>query len=226
LSNILLRVKSLRPTRQHLFAKAVLVGMIVVLALIINAAVDIVKIPLLNPSDDKNILPLGISWWLGNETEIPDVEIDMSLNYTGTLVAGKPVLLSAFGYVANPNGEDISFVEVGITLSLAFPPSNDNRSRPQDGPLTINRVNGTDELAFNSTMIYFPTEGDYSPIVIPVYYNHIGYHYPLSYAPIHVLPESELTAEKYSRINLILTYAIIVFAFFEAFHLYLEHRKD
>jgi len=222
--------------KKNKFASLILTSLFIVGILLCIVVFNLFSIPVINPLVEQTLIPIPLSGWFGDMTSnIPDFSIGFYLRCTGTLAAGVPAKISAIGYVNTENQIDtktmkqVDRIVVSLKLALAYPYRNESNTLPYNpgipasNEVNLIHINGTNRYEGNSTIIFWANPGDYAPTIMIVEGNQ-GYTNDFPLTNVHVEPASELQNEKYSRINLLLTYSFVYFAVVEVLNLYYEHR--
>jgi hypothetical protein len=194
------------------------------------------RISPINPPDEPSVLPVNLEFYFENANPLNrgDVEVAVFLRYTGSLVAGNPVTMTATGMLTTSRAvQTVVAVIVSFKLVHSFPPVNTTYGMPDGGTaVVLLPVQGTYYLRENNTAtIYFPTAGDFPPAEIVYTYNSTTNSIKPYVAPqtlpnaVHVEPRSQLQTEKSNRVGQGLAYALTYFGFIEAISLYIDERE-
>jgi hypothetical protein len=208
---------------KHYFASAILIGIIIVAVYIGIITLDI-GIPYINPPDQQTEIPISLGVYYSGYGITPDIELALYIRCNGTLTVGQSAELSAIGYLMTPNSTDTIGFDITVSLAQAFPAKNDSNNIPASAVVKL-RNNGQGELTGDSVTVSWAIPGDFPPIGYR--YDNRSMMYPASFSPnaVHVEPASVLNVEKFNRVNMGVTFALIYFALIEAFSKYYDYRK-
>jgi hypothetical protein len=187
-----------------------------------------IRIPWINPPDQKNIVPMNIPVaFIPTQREaLADMVVNLTVTYYGTLVTEKNATLSAVAILQTPSAiENVTSAEVGFRFSYEFPLKFYGDFAVQSYVI-LQHHDSTRYLSGSNVALYWPTAGDSAPYVrVHFKDGSTFYNYYPEYS-IPVQPMSELQAEKANRVNVGLTVALVGFSFVEGLSSLYDHWKD
>lgn len=205
-------------------ANFALLAVIIIGAYILIVASDW-RLPVINPPDEPVDVPVNLAIYLEDASEkLPVMKITLHLRCEGTVVAERKIELSGYGSILSSKAMNVTYIALGFQSSLAYPPSNNSEGYPTVAILYLNHPLDTPLLLQNSTCIYFPNSGDYAPTCAVHYENEVKTG-TFDINSIHVEPESQLSIEKFNRVTIGLSFAIVFFTIIETFFVYLDNKN-
>ncbi len=184
-----------------------------------------------NPSPEENTIPIILPYPDATTVSLPGTNFGVTfmLDYKGTLGENTPIqivnascisylpdtsLKVSVGFSQAINMEDKHIVTSGAGIigwggawCVTFEDSNVPQNFSDNVVVDIHLISPKEEKE-----IYFPVAGDYSPIILVSRQGQDTVQYTYSQVKVHVLPASEVEAERISRLNLGLTFAFLGFA--------------
>jgi hypothetical protein len=206
----------------------VLAAILVILGSYASVFAFDIRIPWINPPDQKNIVPMSIPvTFIPTQREIlADISVNLTVTYYGTLVTGTNATLSAGARLQTPSAIDnVSSVEVGFRSSYYFPPRFYDGFAVQSY-VVLQHHDSSQYLSGSNVTLYWPTAGDSAPY-IRVHFKDgstLFNSYPEYSIPIQ--PMSQLQAEKANRVNVGLTVALVGFSLVEGLSTLYDHWKS
>jgi hypothetical protein len=207
-----------------LISLAIIAGYIIIIIFNIN-------IPVINPVNQQNTLPLLVSGHLlpiqPNSLPPVDYMTVIYLRYNGILVAGNKVTASAIVYLESPLAQNLTSASIFFPQSITYPIGNLTNGMPNDNTAMRLYNNGTGEIVGNTVSICFPSSGNFDFYSVYSNGSSTGVYEQISDPlTVNVAPISDLLTEKFNQTTLGLSLALVYFAFIEAFFLYLNHKKE
>lgn len=168
-----------------------------------------ISLPLSYPAQTDPVLHL----------DFETVYVVVTIEYSDLLIEREPVTISAIGTLSPKTAENISSVSVGFNGALEY----SNNPVPIAPIFSGVQLNTTDNVPYTvlslgaglvgeKSIIYWSTQGDYSPSMI-IWYKDSSYSiHSFENYKLHVAPYDVLIQKRNSQINTALSIALFAFA--------------
>ena len=205
------------------------IGLLVFL-IFIASWVSIIAFGIQFISPKENHIPFGMNYPNTIPITYPGTtfNINFNLTYTGDLAENTPIQVQNASCLATVNDSNISFVIIGFAQAIAVVNGTNNRLVGGTYVAIFSTPNTNENFlsVYAVNTFYFPVSGDFSPTVIINFNNGTGQiQYRYDDIKLHVLATSEVNAERINTTNLVLTAALLGFAFIETFKLIFEIKS-
>jgi len=191
------------------------------------------RLPMVNLPEQTNTEVLDFSWHRNNSSANPDVVMQIFAEHNGTIVDHKPVFMFGAGYMNITTTKDIANFTVGIQHGTAYPKHQiafNKYNMTQGASITMFNVNaslvkGTVALAGTSELIIFLASGDFNPFMQVHFKNGQSLLLFSRDTSLHVAPSTELTTERFARVNYGLSVVLVMISILEGVKIAMEIRR-
>jgi hypothetical protein len=216
-------------------------SVLILIVLVLYVNIKNVPFPIFNPPDENTTWLADISFGQppGISAPYPNgAEILINVNATGTLVSGEPARMIAHASTTPALKQNLSSMVISIEGAVQYLPIspssyygevdfNSSGVQLQYETPCLSPVSFGSDLCGSPNQIEWTAEGSYYPMVTFIFKNMSG---PRTFSfpdyRITVSSAQVLSADRYNRINELLTIVLVGFAFLEGIKILLDFMRE